>query len=395
MLHQLLHKIINTRIGKQNFYLATGGLALALFLILVSFFVKHNFNSLKGNKTQYIVITKRINEAMMADVNMSTFSKEEVTVLKNAPFFDSIQGVKTSLFKVKLSVPMATLPLSTDMFFESVPDAYLDVKPKNWDWQPGDISIKMIAPRFFVDMYNYGFAVGQQLPQLSDTTINKIPFDFVISNKEESSQVKFDGNIGGLSNRFFGILVPESFMDWANKYYGFLPFKNPTSIVAKAKNPSDEKLHQFLQVNGYKSDYGTSKYSQYGFVIKIVEQVSLILGLLFLLFALLVLMMHIKLTIANAKEEIYLLKILGTSPKQLQSFLMKKVMPVYIIIISSILILLSLFQYHLATSIKLQQQEIVLPKILPIPIFFVAFFLLLILWGINFWSVKKHINSKH
>ncbi len=394
MLHKLLHKIINTRIGKSNYYLATAGLVLALFLILIAVFVKQNFAQLKGNKTQYLVITKRINEAMMADINKSSFTINEIENIKKSNYFDSVQGVKTSLFKVNLTVPMNTLPLSTDMFFESVPDAYLDVKPKDWDWQPGDISIKAIAPRFFVDMYNYGFAVGQQLPQLSDTTIHKIPFDFNITNKDETAKVKFDGGIGALSNRFFGILVPESFMDWANKNYGFMPFKNPTSVVVKAKDPVNEKLHQFLKENGWKSDYGLSKYSNYAFYIKVTEKASTILGLLFLGFALLVLIMHIQLTITNAKEEIYLLKTLGTSPRQLQKFLMKKIMPIYFIIIGIILLLLAVVQYLFATNETLQYKEIVLPKILPMQVFAVAGLLLLALWAINFWCVKKYIKFK-
>ncbi len=393
MFNQLLKKIINTSVGKTNFWLATIGLSLALLLILAAVLLKEDFKQLKGNKTQYIVINKKITNEIMGDINKSTFSKQELNDLRATNFFDSIQGIKTSLFRVKLNIPMNTIPLSTDMYFQSVPDAYLDAMPKDWAWQPGDNSLKGIAPRFLVDMYNYGFAVGQQLPQLSEATIGLIPLNFTISNKDGSKEILFKGNIGTLSNRFYSILVPETFMDWANKNFGFIEEKPTTGIVAKAKDPTSSAMNDYLKAKGMKSDYGEGRYSVYGMYVNILQTAAKVNGAIYFGFALLVLLMFIQLTIVNAKQEINLLTTLGTSPIQLQKHLLQRIMPTYAFIIIAILLILSMVQLVAATSNKLIANDIVLTKLMPLPVFVVAAILLAVLWAINYVVVKKNIHK--
>lgn len=390
--NHLLHKIINTKVGKTNFWLATIGMAFSLLLILSAILLRSNFLKLKTNKTQYLVISKIITNEMMGNMNKSSFTDEEIKALAATPYFDSLQGIQTSLFKVGLDIPVNTIPLKTDMYFESVPDAYLDVMPKNWAWKPGDDDLQGIAPRFLLDMYNYGFAVGQQLPQLSEETIGTIPMNFTITNKE-GKQMVFKGNIGALSSRFMSILVPESFMNWANENFGFIEKKPATRVVAKAKDPTSVEMNAFLKSKGLQTDYGDGRYAKYGFFIRIAENAVKIIGAIFFGFALLVFLMFIQLTITNAKQEIQLLKTLGTSPKQLQAFLMKRLMPIYFILIGGILLLLSVLQFFVARSKALQQQDIKLPVIMPLPVFGMAAFILLLLWVINLWSVKKYIKT--
>jgi hypothetical protein len=393
MFTKLLHKIINTRVGKTNYWLATIGMAFSILLILAAIALRQNFKQLKGNKSQYLVINKLVTNDIMVDPNKGTFTKENIEELRATGFFDSIQGIKTSLYKVKLNIPMNTIPLNTDMFFQSVPDAYLDAMPKDWTWKPGDNTLKGIAPRFLVDMYNYGFAVGQQLPQLSESTIGMIPLDFTISNRDGSKQIFFKGNIGGLSSRYFSILVPESFMNWANENFGFIEEKPATGVVAKAKDPTSVEMNDFLRNKGMKTDYGAGRYSQYGFLIKILEKATTSIGVLFFLFALLVFLMFIQLTITNAKQEIHLLKTLGTSPNQLQRFLMGRVMPTITYIIVGILLLLSCIQVFAHYNKDLKSREIDLPIILPMPVFIVAILIFALLWAINYWAVKKYVKD--
>lgn len=389
----LLKKIINTSLGKINFWLATVGLGLALLLILAAVQLKYNFESLKGSKTQYLLISKEITNAMMGDISKSSFSDSEIKKLQECNFFDSVQGIKTSLFKVKLDIPLNTIPLNTDMFFESVPDAYLDVMPKGWAWQPGDGDLQGIAPRFLLDMYNYGFAVGQQLPQLSQETIGTIPLNFTISNGDGSKKTVFKGNIGALSNRYMSILVPESFMNWANNNYGYITKKPATRVVVKAKDPTSKAMNSFLSNQGLKTDYGDSRYSKYGFILSLIEKASKVNGVLFFCFAMLVFVLFIQLTIVNAKTELQLLATLGTSPRQLQQFLLKKITPIYIYTIGIILLVLSVAQYLLATNNNLQLSDIYLPYLLPLPVLLTALLLLFILCAVNYYTIKKQMQQ--
>jgi hypothetical protein len=392
MLYQLFKKIINTKVGRSNYILATVGLAIAIVLILGSLFVKFNFKKLHGNKTQYLVITKIVTGSMMVSPNLSTFTEADIEKIKQTPFFDSVQGVKSSLFRCKLKVPMASLPFSTEMFFESVPDAYLDKMPSEWKWQQGDNTIQAIAPRFFVDMFNYGFAVGQELPQLSDTTVTQIPFDFYISNKDETKTAKFNGSIGALSSRFFSLLVPESFMDWANKNFGYVANKAPTSVIVKAKNPADESMHKWLKANGLKSDFGMSRYSHYSFIINIIDKFATILGIVLFGFVIIIFVLYLQLTIVNAKKELALLSSLGTSKTQLRKFLLYKTMPIHFILFIVIVSILAIIQYLMHINKQLQYKEINLPAMLPWQIGVVAILLLAIILAINIYTINKKVN---
>ncbi len=392
MLYKILKKVINTKVGRGNYWLATGGLTLAVLLILSAVFVKYNFQKLQGNKSQYLVITKIVTGKMMVNQSLSTFSKAQVNQLASSEHFDSVQPVQSSLFKCKLRVPMESLPLSTDMFFESVPDHYIDNLPKDWKWSIGENTIQAVAPRFFVDMYNYGFAVGQQMPQLSDSTITQIPFDFYISNQDESKKMKFSGRIGSLSNRFYSLLVPESFLNWANQNFGYVSNKQPTSVIVKAKEPASEKMHAFLKKNGFKSDYGMSRYSHYAFAINAIDKVATVLGILLFLFVLIIFVLYLQLTISNAKEELTLLTSLGTSPKQLRQYLLRKTLPAHFAIFAIILIAFAITQYLLSINKSLIYQEFRLPAFMPWQVIFTAIILFGMITFINYRTIVNKLK---
>ncbi len=389
----LLKKIVGSSMGRGTFWIALLGLSLALLLILAAVQLRGNFAQLQGNKTKYVVINKTITNEMMGNVSKSTFTPKEITELQQCTYFDSLQPIKTSLCKVKLEIPIKSIPLNTDMYFQSVPDAYLDVQPKDWKWSPGDGAVKGIAPRFLVDMYNYGFAVGQQLPQLSEATIGSIPLDFTISNATDANTIKFKGNIGALSNRFFSILVPDNFMDYINKNYGFMEFKPPTGLVAKAKDPTSTAMLKYLNTKGLKTDYGMGRYSQYGFIISVIETMSKVNGFLFFGFALLVFMLFVQLTIVNAKTELQLLTTLGTSPTQLRKYLLGRIMPVFAITIGVILLILSVVQLLLSTSTQLKDAEIVLTPYIPFTVLIAALIMYGVLWAVNYYTIKLHVGK--
>ena len=64
----------------------------------------------------------------------NTFSKDEIKDLKAQPFTKGVGAFTPSLFKVSAGLGMqeAGIRLSTEMFFESVPDEYVDVSLEKW-----------------------------------------------------------------------------------------------------------------------------------------------------------------------------------------------------------------------------------------------------------------------
>ena len=50
------------------------------------------------------------------------------------------------------------LHMSTAMFFESVPDEYVDVNLDKWEFDEYERVVPIIIPRNYLNLYNFGFA---------------------------------------------------------------------------------------------------------------------------------------------------------------------------------------------------------------------------------------------
>lgn len=392
MLNRLLKKIISTSIGRMNFVLAISGLFVSVLLILAALQIRHNFRGLQRAGNQYLIISKRITNEMMGNISKSSFSAEEVAGLRATPYFDSLQPIKTSLFKVKMDIPMNSLPLNTDLFFEAVPDAYIDGIPEKWGWNEGEPYIPVIAPRFLLDLYNYGMAVGQRLPQLSEESIKVIPLNFHFSNMDDSKRIDFKGNVMGLSSRFATVLVPENFLDWANKQLGFKEVTQPARLVVKAKNPTDGAMNRYLKSHGWESDYGVGRFSKWAYIIHLVETIITVIGVVLFGFALLVFIMFIQLTVTHAKTEIQLLHTLGAAPKQLRNFLMGRLMPVYVLVIVMAFLTIAAVQVWLSGSKTLHEQDIMLQPWPGLNVAACTLLLIGILWFLNYFTIKRQIS---
>ena len=125
----------------------------------------------------------------------------------------------------------AGIHLSTEMFFESVPDEYVDVNLDKWHFDEFSQVIPIIIPRNYLNLYNFGFAQSRSLPKLSEGLMNLIQMD--ISLRGNGRVEQFKGKIVGFSNRLNTILVPQTFMDWANK--SLLPAKKPNLPASSLK----------------------------------------------------------------------------------------------------------------------------------------------------------------
>lgn len=149
----------------------------------------------------------------------NTFSKDEIKDLKAQPFTKGVGAFTPSLFKVSAGLGMqeAGIRLSTEMFFESVPDEYVDVSLDKWHFDEDTRIIPIIVPRNYLNLYNFGFAQSRSLPKLSEGLMSLVQMDIMMRGNGRVEQYK--GNIVGFSNRLNTILVPQSFMDWANKNF--------------------------------------------------------------------------------------------------------------------------------------------------------------------------------
>ena len=106
----------------------------------------------------------------------------------------------------------------TDLFFESIPDDFLDFVPETWHWDENSSIVPIIVPKFYLDLWNFGLAPARvEYPALSNEAATGMPIELFIGNNRE---VTMEGRFVAFSKRINSVLVPKKFLDWANEKYG-------------------------------------------------------------------------------------------------------------------------------------------------------------------------------
>lgn len=394
MLNQLLKKLIRSGSGRTRFILAVVGLSIALLLILAAVQLQANYNELLHSKTNqdsianFLVINKAVTDKT---VGATSLSAEEIEDLRKQPFVDAIGILTPSRFKVAAQSVSDKVPFYSDIFFESVPDDFIDVQSEDWKWDETSQFIPMIVPNQFLDMYNFGFATSQDLPQLTQELVKNLPIEIRI--KDLFGRVSYYGKVVGFSDRISSVLVPQPFMDWANAKYGTSQVTRASRVVIRTKDPGNPLLVSYLKAHGLSTDADKTRFSKYRQVVDTVVNISWITGAVMLLFALLIFTLFIQLTVASCKEEITLLVTLGAAPAQLQRFLMKQFFPPNIVIILVVLVVLSALQLLLRQV--LQSQSIYISATISYTTLIAAALICMVLWLVNRMSIRKYVSATH
>ncbi len=362
-LQPLLRKLIRAGIGKFRFLMATVGMGVAVMFILLAVQTFMNFNELlhssknENETADFLVINKEVTAATQAHKDLSAFTQADIDSLRQQPFAEKIGKLTASNFSVNVSSYSDAIPFYSDAYFESVPDEFIDVKSESWNWMQGQRDLPVIIPTFFIDLYNTGMAMSQQnLPQLSLEALKAIPLKVMIHGNEQ--ELEMVGHIVGTSDRLNSILIPQSFMEWANRKYGYRESVITTRLVIKTKDPSNPQLVKYLGERNWRTNTDKTRFSRVRVIVNWIVGIVGGIGIIMLLFGMLVFSLFIQLTIASSKNDIELLKTLGASPRQLQSFLMHQFMPANGVVMLSVLLVLSLVQWLMKTILASQSMYI-------------------------------------
>lgn len=390
MLQQILKKIISTGVGKWRFVAAGVGLSIALLLILSAVQIQVNYHELlygSGNQdsiANFLVINKKID----GNSTSNTLSAKDIQQLKGQPFVQAIGQLTSSRFKVSAQSPSERFPFYTDLFFESVPNEFIDVQSTDWAWKEGSTNIPLIIPNQFLDLYNFGFAPSQSLIQLTQSMVMALPV--VINIHHKGQVVPFTGRVVGFSDRISSVLVPQNFLDWANRQFGSQQAGETSRVVIQTKDPGNPELVKYLKENKLVTDADKTRFSKYRQIVNAIVSASWITGAIMLLFALLVLSLFIQLTISSTKKEIGLLITLGASPKQLQQFLLRQFLPINLVITCLSLFLIAGLQWWLQN--RLAGQNMLVSPWISIYTVLAAVSIIIVLWWVNSRTIKKYVE---
>ncbi len=185
------------------------------------------------------------------------------------------------------------------MFFESVPDEFVDIKLDKWHFDENTHTIPIIIPRNYLNLYNFGFAQSRSLPKLSEGLMSLIQMDIMMRGNGRVEQYK--GNIVGFSNRLNTILVPQSFMKWANE--NFAP--NADSAIAS-----------YFQKKGYETEDGKLDAGKTTYFLRLIVGIVLGVGLFISILSFYILMLSIFLLLQKNTTKLESLLLIGYSPNK-------------------------------------------------------------------------------
>ncbi|MDR3060802.1 MAG: ABC transporter permease [Dysgonamonadaceae bacterium] len=298
--------------------------ALAGMTILFSAFcfredVKPLFSSESGLfKPGFMVVNKKVSVLSAFGKGNSIFDSSEIEEIRRQDFVRSLSYFTPCRYQVRamisLSGRMSTL--STEMFFESVPDKLLaQYGNKDWKWDETSGLIPIIIPRDYLNLYNFGFSGSQGLPQISESIIQQLVFQIIIDGNGVSEN--FKGRIVGFSDNLNTILVPEVFMSWSNNKFaasGGDDSGRISRLILEVKNPADPKIAEFFaakpdyEVNDNKGEQGKLSY----FLTILIVSV-MVVGALVMLPAIGLMLLSINLMVYKDRQTLNHLMLLGFS----------------------------------------------------------------------------------
>lgn len=320
--NQLLQKIVRKEISFTRmitFFIFTiiGFYILILANVLYFDFAKNFTKDSSIWKSNYIVLNKKISTLGTLTGSKPTFDSDEIEYLKTKTFVEEIGTFKSSLFPVKLQVGgvAGIRGFSTDLFFESVPEQFIDVDNEQWKWNEGDEFIPIIIPKSYLNLYNFGFASSQGLPQVSESLFTKIPFQLVIGKGE--NQKVYQARIVDFTTKINTILVPENYLDWANKNFAPNQLSEPSRVIVQTSNDGEENYSAFFEEQNYDINKDELKNNELTSYLKLAFSLVLLIGGIIVFAAIWLMIINFQLLIEKNKHKIKDLSLIGFSKNQL------------------------------------------------------------------------------
>lgn len=320
-MRSLLNKIFSGRIGTGYFFVSGFGFILGLAIVLISIqaYLKiDNFLNPKKNFSEYLILNKQVGLGNTIFGAKAAFSSEDIEDLRKQPFVEDLGEFRSNYFESRLSVG-GNIGFVTEIFFESVPDRFIDDRPYSFHWKEGDEVVPIIVSQDFLNLYNFGYALGRGTPQLSRSTIGLVPLILDISGP--GGRRIFNAKVVGFSERVPSVLVPQEFLEWANKNVGKVKEEKVSRVIVKTKGGDTGGMEDYLSSHGLTVGQDKLKVSRISTFVSIAMSVLLVIGMVFIAYALIIVVMNFTLMLAEAKEEMKLLFQLGYKRRYIFNYL--------------------------------------------------------------------------
>lgn len=262
-----------------------------------------------------IIVQKKVSTSNTLNIAKSDFTMRELENLRKESFIIDVQPVETNNFDVSFETADKLVPrFRSDVFIQTVDPDFLDVKSSKWKWKEGDSIVPIIMPRDFLVMLNT-FMSASGIPQVSDELAMDIKFKFTLSNETEKEWANV--RIIGFTNEVSSILVPQSFMSWANEKYGIDDNQRITQVMISGKESEFGLVEEMLKKKHLESRNGQMVIGRLKSMVGTLILIVLGISVIAVFVSGLVLIQYLQLLLSKNTYEVRTLLRLGYSPKLL------------------------------------------------------------------------------
>lgn len=299
-------------------------------------------------KPGQMVMAKHVSTVRTLTGKAPTFTQKEIADVRHQPFVSDVGTFTPSLFSVVATLGSQKLGVefSTEMFFEAVPDAFMDVDTSRWHWKEGDEEVPIVLPRNYLNLYNFGFASSQGLPALSESLVSMVKIRFIL--RGSAGRKDLTGRVVAFSKKLNTILVPQAFMDEMNTTLSPERKPEPSRLIVTVSNPADERIANYLDDHSYETEADDAEAARTAHLLRIIISIVLVVGLIISALAFYVLLLSIFLLLQKNTEKIDTLLLIGYSPQAVaRPYHLLTISLNTLVLILSVIIVLLLRGYYL------------------------------------------------
>ena len=312
-------------------------LGFTLLLITLQLFtdVDTIFNSeADAIDSEYLVLKKHVSTLNTIGLSSNTaFDSDEIEEIKSQDFIKDIAPFNNGTFEVMAVLGMegGKFPTMKSLaFFETVPDQFIDAETNNWGWKEGATQVPIILPNTYLDAYNFGIAQAAGTPQVSKGIIGAFSIKLEVSGN--GKKAVYQGNVINFSDRINSILVPKSFLDFANMEYG-TPSKQETfRVIVEVTDANDPSLKKYIEDNGYETNSEQLRGGKVEQILRGFLNFHVLIGIIIILQSAFLFVLYSQILIQKSKYEIQLLLILGYKWKTITNQINKSFILVFMLV---------------------------------------------------------------
>lgn len=381
-----------------NSIILYAGLFIAFILVLSCLQLYENANRLFGSKSSdsnyWLTFSKKITPDNIGRKELLGFNENDISKIKTWSEVKAIYPFSANEFKASANGG-DFIPFYTDLYFEGLDLKAIDSDLTDEEFQVKGDEIPIIISREYLNLYNYGFALNQGLPQISEDFAKKIEVNINITVNKQNKTYK--GKMVGLSDRIHSVLIPKRFLDSLNiaeKPELATQPKIYNRVLVQVKDSGDEGLVSKMKENGYESNQESLRSAKIKSKLFLVLKIIAVLGVFIFALCLYIIVSFIKIQFLEKQEEVSIKNSLGYSPKKMVSDISRKFSMNLMFVLILSLGLIAAGQYFIAKSdvsnglLSMYINPLLWSVIIIIPVLVYFFVNILIYrWLIKSWKI--------